>query len=67
MAGMSLDRRIVRIDEIDAPGEAAAEKIARDGVADRTWPVAGADECHRRGPQELVQISDGHRLFRRRG
>jgi hypothetical protein len=55
---MTLDHPVLRID--DRSGEAAAQQVARGDQADAAFLAAGADQGHRLGRQQLVEIADRH-------
>ncbi len=56
------DRRLVRTDREDRPGEAAGVEVARDRPADRALAIARADERDCLRPEERVEVAGAHAL-----
>ena len=62
---MPLDLAVMWVHEMNWPLETAAQQIAGHRQADGSWLWTGADQGHRAGRQQRVQVSQAHRLISR--
>jgi hypothetical protein len=56
----AFDSRPSRVHRRDLAGEACVEQVARDDGTDRARPIAGADQRHRCGRKQRVEVPNGH-------
>ena len=56
----ALHRHVLRIDRHHRPVETGPKQVARQHGTDRARPGTGADQRHRFGFEQVIEVADGH-------